>query len=47
MDSVELEDVLMNRLEIEEKKTLQIATEDYYMAVATCEDGFGASYMKS
>ena len=47
MDSVEAEDVLMNRLEIEEKKTLHIATEDYYMAMTTCEDGVDASYVES
>ena len=37
--SLEVEDVLMNRLEIEEKKTLHIATGDYYMAMTTCEEG--------
>ena len=47
IDSVEVEDVLMNRLEIEEKKTLHIATEDYYMAMTTCEEAVDTSYMNS
>ena len=37
----------MSRLEKEEKKTLHVATEDYYMAMTTCEDGVDTSYMKS
>ena len=37
----------MSRLEREEKKTLHVATEDYYMAMTTCEDGVDTSYMTS
>ena len=47
MDSVEVEDALMRRLERKEKETLHVATEDYYMAMTTCEDGVDFSYMKS
>ena len=47
MGSVDVDDGLMNRLEIEEKKTLHVATEDYYMAMAACEYGVDTSYIKS
>ena len=47
IDPVEAEDVLMNRLEMEEKKTLHIATEDYYMAMTICEKAVDMSCMNS
>ena len=46
IDSVEVEDVLMNRLEIEETNP-HIATEDYYMAMTICEEVVDMSCMKS
>ena len=35
LDSVEVEDALMSRLEKEDRKTMHVATEDYYMAMTT------------
>ena len=37
----------MSRLVKEEQRTLHVATEDYYMAMTTCEYGVDTSYMKS
>ena len=37
----------MSRLEREEKKPLHAATEDYYVAMTTCEDAVDTYYMKS
>ena len=37
----------MNRIEIEEKKTLHIATGDYYMAMTICEEAVDMSCMNS
>ena len=47
MDSIEVEDVLMNRLETEEKKTIHIATESYYIPMTVCEEAVDISWMES
>ena len=36
----------MSRLENEEKKTMHVATDDYYMPMKTIEDGVDTSYLK-
>ena len=46
VNSLQIEDDLMSRLEKEEKKTMRVATEDYYMPMTTCEDGVDTSYLK-
>ena len=38
LDYLETEDVLMIKLEDAEKRTVHVATEDYYMPMMTCED---------
>lgn len=45
MDSIGVGDIWLNRLEIEENKTLRIATEDYYMPMTGIEETMYVSLM--
>lgn len=47
VDLVEVEDAWMSRLEVEEKKTIHIATDDYYMPMTVCEETLDISWMES
>ena len=47
VDLVDVQDVWMSRLEAEEKKTIHIATEDYYMPMTVCEEAVGGRTSKS
>ena len=47
VDLVDVEDAWMSRLEVEEKKTIHIATEDYYMPMTVCEETVDISWMEN